>query len=544
MKFFLKSSKYLILFLFILSYSCSSIDKKQPTHKKDSIILDEIERIKNEADSVVESPLPRIPLSLEADDYLTSKYSSNDIQLNTSALESRFDINVKNADVRTVLMGLVDSTPYNMVIHPTVKGNVSLSLKEVTIPDVMRILRDIYGYEYRETNTGFQVLPVGIQSRIYHLNYLNVKRSGQSTTKISSGQISTEGGNGSSSSIATQSNSDLWNEIEQSLKSIIGQGKGRSVVVSPQVGMVIVHALPKELREVEKFLRITQGNLQRQVILEAKIIEVELNKNFRAGINWSRIIENGDDSIVFGQTGGGSAFETGNTLAAGSTNSLLNPSSFGGIFSLTATTNNFTSFIELLSTQGEVQVLSSPRVSTVNNQKAVIKVGRDEFFVTNISGGNVSGTNNVGSNTPDITLTPFFSGIALDVTPQIDMAGGVVLHIHPSVTDVRDQTKTVTVNGTTQILPLALSSVRESDSIVHAQSGQLIVIGGLMQNRTENNNASTPGLNNIPVVGDILKHKENSLGKSELVILLRPIVVNSTSTWTHAIDEIHDDFSN
>lgn len=196
---------------------------------------------------------------------------------------------------------------------------------------------------------------------------------------------------------------------------------------------------------------------------------------------------------------------------------------------------DFTSFIELLETQGNVRVLSSPRVATINNQKAVIKVGTDEFFVTEVTNTTVTGT--ATTVTPSVTLTPFFSGIALDVTPQISQDGVVTLHVHPSVSDVKDQQKTVTIGTLTQQLPLALSTIRESDSIVRARSGQVIVIGGLMQDSSTNRDASTPGISKVPVIGNLFKQKNNSSVKSELVILLKPIVVNDTDQWNDTINE-------
>ena len=195
-------------------------------------------------------------------------------------------------------------------------------------------------------------------------------------------------------------------------------------------------------------------------------------------------------------------------------------------------------FFELLSTQGNLQVLSSPRVSTVNNQKAVIKVGSDEFFVTEISSTTVTGTST--ATTPQITLTPFFSGIALDVTPQISESGDVILHIHPSISEVIDQKKTITVAGQVQVLPLAFSSVRESDSVVRAKNGQIIVIGGLMKNKLVERESATPFLSEIPFLGQLFKHTSEVQVKSELVILLRPIVVDNDDVWSKAIHSSSD----
>ncbi|MFV2031312.1 MAG: type II secretion system protein GspD [Gammaproteobacteria bacterium] len=192
-----------------------------------------------------------------------------------------------------------------------------------------------------------------------------------------------------------------------------------------------------------------------------------------------------------------------------------------------------------MNTQGEVQVLSSPRISTVNNQKAVIKVGSDEFFVTDVS-SSTSASTLTTTTTPDITLTPFFSGIALDVTPQISADGDVILHIHPSVSEVTDQIKEITVGGQTQQLPLAFSTVRESDSVVRARSGQVVVIGGLMQNSSSNDDAGVPGLSKIPFIGNLFKQKRKVNTRSELVILLRPIVVEANKTWSNYIKDSAD----
>jgi MSHA biogenesis protein MshL len=185
---------------------------------------------------------------------------------------------------------------------------------------------------------------------------------------------------------------------------------------------------------------------------------------------------------------------------------------------------DFDVVIELLRAQGEVQVLSSPRVATVNNQKAIIKVGSDEFFVTGLDSNTTTGAST--STSQDVELTPFFSGISLDVTPQIDENANVILHVHPIVSDVQDQTKIVTVDSRQQVLPLALSSVRETDSIVRARSGQVVVIGGLMQQTDRDEDFGLPGLSSIPLIGNLFKQQRKSQLKSELVILLRPLAVN------------------
>lgn len=478
-------------------------------------------------------------------------------------VEPRFDIAVSNAPARQVFMGLVEGTPYDIILQPDVGGNVTLNLKDATVPEALRALREVYGYEFRRDGNRFFVFGRDIQTRIFHVNYLNLQRRGKSDTRVKSGEIgSRTSGSGSATTpsgsnsstpanieVETQSQTDFWKDLGETIRTIVGASGERRVVVNPQAGIVVVRAMPDELRMVENYLGATQAAISRQVMLEAKVIEVQLNDRFQTGINWSKV--HGD--YTFSQVGGGTtnlATDGASSLSGGigalrPGTGTFNPAfgsfseAFGGVFSLVATTGDFTAFLELLKAQGEVQVLSSPRVSTVNNQKAVIKVGGEDFFVTGVTNSTTALTTGA-QVTPSVELTSFFSGIALDVTPQIDDAGNIVLHIHPSVSTITEKSKSITVANDAFILPVASSNIQESDNVVRAQSGQIIVIGGLMKEASTEDNSSVPFLGDIPVLGNLFKHKRITRMKRELVILLKPTVIGEANGWSEEVRDSHE----
>jgi MSHA biogenesis protein MshL len=474
--------------------------------------------------------------------------------------EPRFDVAVENIPARAFFMSLAADSPYNVVVSNALEGYITLQLKSVTLPQVMDVMRDAFGYEYRLSGNTYTVQPPSLRTQVFEIDYLNLTRTGMSRTRISSGQ-STESGQSSNmqqggmfpvvtdaptsqqvsgTRIETDSEAAFWEDLKQSLLAMVGSEDGRNVVVNAQNGVVVVRALPAELRTVEDVLRRMQNIAQRQVILEAKIIEVELRDGFQAGIDWAYLKETSRAGAAGYQHRNASAGEAPARLSdLGIGNGVFEPFNptrglgsrpFGGAFSAALYYRNFNAFVELLETQGRTQVLSSPRVATVNNQKAVIKVGSDEFFVTGVTSQTTTGGASSNSNR-NIILTPFFSGIALDVTPQISANGEVILHIHPTVSEVTDQTKSFTVGGLEESLPLALSSVRESDSVIRTRSGDVVVIGGMMKDSSSSNSGGIPGLARIPGLGNLFKRRSESGRKSELVILLRATVINSEEDW-------------
>lgn len=507
----------------------------------------EIKGALNEAANEASSrPLSQLPSSVRAD--LMPRAELPDY-VPASVMEKRFRVNARNVEARAFFGSLVKGTALNMVIHPDVSGRISLTLRDVTLDEVLAVVSDIYGYNTTRKGNIIQVFPATLRTEVIPVDYLQLKRRGISLTSLTTGSITSSESDTSNNNrdsednnsnnwsennatatggttIETTSESDFWQQLEKAVQAMIGTGQGRSIVVSPQASLISVRAFPNELREVKAFLGISQQRLKRQVVLEAKIMEVTLSDGYQQGVNWSDITKTiGSTLVDIDRVSVSEALPGGNAIS-----SLL-----GGQTNVTISDGNFTSVLSFLDTQGDLNVLSSPRVTAANNQKAVIKVGGDQYFVTDISGGEVNSDG--GTASPDIELTPFFSGISLDVTPQIDDEGGVLLHVHPAVVDVSTEVRDIALGETfgTYKLPLAKSSVRESDSVIHARSGDVVVIGGLMKSSTHDQVSKVPLLGDIPVLGHLFRNVNKIESKTELVILLKPTVV-SERTWQQEIE--------
>ncbi|MDD9197094.1 pilus (MSHA type) biogenesis protein MshL [Aliivibrio sp. S3MY1] len=481
-----------------------------------------------------------LPASVQAD--LMPDLNAPSIEIDEPV--KRFRVKANGVSAKAFFTSLVKGTEYSVVIHPKVSGRITMNINDVTLDEVLSSVEDLYGYEIVKSDKILQVYPATIRTETIPIDYLQLTRKGRSLTTITTGSITNSDGSSSSSNsdssssatggteIETTSESDFWTELEKAVSVMIGNGSDRSVVTSPQASVITITASPDELRKVKQFLGVSHKRLQRQVILEAKLLEVTLSDGYQQGINWSSLTGSiGGTNIIFGQTPG----TTGDILPGMDAIGTL----LGGQTNITVSDGNFSAVLRFMDTQGDLNVLSSPRVTAANNQKAVIKVGRDEYFVTEVSSVTGSGDNSNAS--PEVTLTPFFSGISLDVTPQIDDKGNVMLHVHPSVINVETEIKEIDlgdVGGVLQ-LPLAKSSIRESDSVIRAKSGDVVVIGGLMKSQTVDQVSKVPFLGDIPALGHLFRNVSQLTQKTELVILLKPTVVG-VDTWQEELERSRD----
>jgi MSHA biogenesis protein MshL len=544
--------KLLVLSITLVIYSCQSQQKTTAVaHSLDSAIAEYENEAKQESQSSNGQSLQTVPDVINQ--ALLPSPSDTSSQLFG---ESKYDINAQKVDAGAFFSSIVKGTPYSVAIHPDVKGEITLDLKQVALADVFDLVSELYGYEIERKQNIYRIYPSGMRTETFAINYLLMKRDGATQTSITSGGVSQAsrnsssginsqngfsgnssnsggssnnnlgaGSNSNGTSISTRTETDFWAELLATLESMLGKGEGKSVMVTPQAGLVTVRAMPKEIRAVKAFLDVSEEIIQRQVILEARILEVALDDGYQQGINWGQILANsGSTDFQFSNTAG----TIGNSISA----------ALGNVTSLSFINKDFSGVLSLLSTQGNVQVLSSPRVTAINNQKAVIKVGDDEYFVTDVSSQSTISSSTT-SVVPNIELTPFFSGIALDVTPQIDADGMVLLHVHPSVIETQEQEKIVTLNQEQFVLPLAQSNIRESDTVIRAKSGEIVVIGGLMQSIISESESKTPLLGDIPILGNLFKNKRNSEIKKELVILIKPTVVGK-DTWRQELRRSRD----
>ncbi|MBH1961845.1 MAG: secretin N-terminal domain-containing protein [Rhodocyclales bacterium] len=502
--------------------------------------------------------------------------------------ESRFDLSVIEAPANQVFMALVSGTPYSMLLPPDLNGNITITLKNATILEALDTIRELFGYEYRVQGKRIFIEANTMKTRVFQINFLASRRQGSSDLRVTGNSITAGGGksgggdtqsgqassssgeNGASSSrsndtsrVSMTTDSDFWGDLKTALTAILGTTDGRSVVINAASGVVVVRAMPGELANVEKYLKATQLIADRQVMIEAKIVDVALSEGYQSGINWSTF--NGKNNrfsagvvqpgtilrALPGQAISGipsdaidaigssdELFANGSTLLAG-TGGLVAASALGqGFLGLAFQSANFSALLNFLETQGSVTVLSSPRIATVNNQKAVLKVGTDELFITNLTTSTTTTTTGT-IVTPSLTLEPYFSGISLDVTPQIDDDGNIVLHVHPMVSVVNEKNKTVNMGTLGSFsLPLATSNINETDSIVRIQDGNIVAIGGLMRQEQSSDRSQLPGATGI--VANLLGQKNSGMIKRELVILIKPTIIRNDQSWTQDIKAVQE----
>jgi len=485
--------------------------------------------------------------------------------------EKLYSLFVRDADVQEVLLAFSKESDLNIVIDPELSGKVTIDLKRVTLEEVLDSILTPLGWTYRTDGKFIKIFRPQMDTRFFTLNYVSTKRVGKreiyastgggtqtgylagQQTGVNSGQqtaVGTGGARTGYSDLVSVDEVDLWMEIQKGLEAIIFETtdekgknvssdtekmnvtrvdeKGRRLVINKTTGVICVTDYPVTLNKVALFLETVEGSSQRQVTIQAKIMEVILNDEHKQGINW-KTIENLPRlvNLAWGLTnkGGTTGFPgsttgflsgdtgTGTTAASVSTPGTFAVKPFGGILTIGpgGTEVLISDIIQAISEQGDVRFLSSPTISTLNNQKAIIRVGdQDVFFITGAVATQTTVTQFIQPMTIDV-------GIILDVTPQISEDGTIIMNIHPSITEKTGERLAPDGKSTFPLL-----SVRETDTTVRVKEGQTIIIAGLMQEKTEETFIGVPGLQSLPLFGGLFRYRAETKKNSELVIMITP----------------------
>jgi len=452
--------------------------------------------------------------------------------------ERLYSFSLRDADIHEVLMAISKQTSFNIVVDPKVEGVVTVDLKNVTLTEALDTLTDLLELTYRIKRNIVRVFEPVPETRIFSLQYVNLVRTGSSSasaqigaggggfgTRGVRGGITTggdttgsrvDGGDSGQTTVNTSTDTDLWSDIESNIGDILSpNGK---VVVNKQSGNILVTDFPKVLDRIASFLERIEGSVQRQVIIEARIVEVSLDGEYKFGIDWSAIAKAG---ALQGSVAGRIFSQS---LAPTDAND----------FQIGVTSTDFETVLKVLSTQGEVNVLSSPKLTTLNNQTAILKAAtEDVFFLTETERIPIAGGGGFESIT---TVTPrtVTIGVVLSVTPQISSDGYVILHIRPTVSRSTEERSIIVADGKDATkITVPVLDIREADLIARARSGQVVVIGGLMQEEKIDIERKVPFLGDLPVIGRLFRETEQESKKSELVVLL-----SSTVMVGKKVDEI------
>ncbi len=434
--------------------------------------------------------------------------------------EELLSFSLREADVKDIIRAIGKQANYNVVVEPDVKGMTTVDLKNVTLDKALEYILEPLNYAYKIEDRTIYVSKPKLEPRIFHLNYIALKKIGTSTVYATPGTIggssSTSGGttttsssSGSQVSVKSETESDLWKSLEDNIKALLS--KEGKFVVNKQAMMIFVTDYRRTLESIEMFLKAAEGVVQRQVMIEAKIVEVQLNDSSRQGINWKLVNAQINGVSLSAQQ----AFLNPLSDPVGTTAVAATPFSRVFVGSKYLDSNN--TFIDLLQVYGKVETISNPKIATLNNQRAIIKVTKqDVYFET-------QQTTNTGAANPTITSTAKFIdvGLTLDVMPQIDDRGNIILNVHPIMSEKVDDVISPGSGGST----VPILDVREVDTIVKVREGETIVIGGLIKNTKSNTDTGTKGLMNIPIIGQFFKVNEKANSKSELVIFLTPRIV-------------------
>jgi general secretion pathway protein D len=452
-----------------------------------------------------------------------------------------YTVVVNDVPVRDLLFALARDARVNVDLHPGLTGNVTLNAINQTLPQILERLGEQIDLRYIIEGNRVTVSPDAPYLHTYRVNYVNMARDTETTIQVASQVASavggaesggTTGGANSTTRITNRSLNHFWETLAQNVLNILGEkteGGGKipsstSVIVNPETGMLTVRATARQHRAVSDYVARVQESAQRQVLIEATVVEVELSDRYQAGVDWSNLAK-----------GSGLALSQSSPTFDGSPFFLLRYLGPGSDIYAT---------VRLLSEYGNTRVLSSPKLMVLNNQSSVLKVVRNVVYFT-IEISRTEGTDNNAERTDsESTIYTVPVGLVMNVTPQISDGDTVILNVRPSISSivryVQDPNPALRVDGV--ILDDTIANLipeietRELESVLRVGSGQVAVLGGLMKDEVRRDTTGVPFLQDIPLLGQAFQYRDVETVKSELVVFIRPIVVRDPSIETDLRD--------
>ena len=533
---YFKYSMYVLMFLCFLATGCATSPQEVTPQPPASTSLNSL------------SGEPEAPEGLK-DLFITQSEDAEKMGSHSKKPDQLLSFSLNNANIQETLLALSKESGHNIIVDPDVGGTVTVDLKKVTVKEALDSLLIPLGLKYEERGKFVRVSRPKMQTRIFTLDYIITKRKGKGELTVSGGVSETSGDRGSSgsgssssssgsgeddeekskSSLETESEIDLWVDIQNGLETIIfadtasseeeeyrtggswskADEEGRRLIGNPHSGIIMITSYPREMARAAEFLEAVEGSVQRQVLIHAKIMEIRLEDGYEMGIDWGYVT---NSSNVTGTLTPWSPPADVDFPAI-----LQNLTPGLGVFQVGLANEYFNLLIDAMAKEGQVDMLSSPKLCTLNNQKSIIKVGREEvFFEISTETQFVDGGSRVIESTETRTVT---IGVILDVTPSISSDGFITMSIHPSVSELAGEAKS-RLGDTAPIV-----DVREVDTVIRVKEGETIILGGLIKDKVKEEIRSVPFLGDIPYIGSLFRHTRQNKEKTELVITLTPTVM-------------------
>ena len=438
--------------------------------------------------------------------------------------EALYSLRAENTSVEQVLKSLAQQAGLTLDFRLKPKGNLSLDLVDRPLHQVLDAIVPVCDCDYRIDDKRLQIVPDTPASHSYAIDYLNITRSLNAqlgiATRVGNLSVASDSGNGggntSSADIKSLSQVDVWQSIDKGLRSLLQvKPDDPSVQVNSAAGLVIVYAKRQQQERAADYLARLQSRILRQVSIEAQVIEIELNENHAAGVDWSEVAKSDGFSWL-------QSMSSGFSQAAGQSGSVLQ-------YTGSDNSSNTRVLVTLLEEYGDVRVISAPRVVALNNQPSVLSVVENKVYFSSSVKRKSSTDESTVTESVETAIHTVPVGLVMQVTPQVAVGGDVVMSIRPTISRVsgyvNDPNPSLAAAGVVSRIPEI--QVRELETVLRVRDGETVVLGGMMQRRNSLDRQNVPWLHKLPAIGSLFRSRQKAMHQAELLVLLTPTVMSA-----------------